>query len=388
VRSFVQFGSCSLARLLGGLSLIFATHGAAQGCDATLAFSSSNSLSSCAPALSMGLLVDWNQDFIIYADLNPMNSDRSSMPQLLPDDCAPSTQEAASGESMTDNDAEQSAAENTPPDTSEGLAAGDNSNSESFSDYYKYKFSRYGECYGDKAGQPSQAAHTEEKPATPPVDDSAESMESMSDEGPSNASDNDKPEGASSSDTAESASGDEGDNQPGTSGDEYLKYRYGYPGAHYGNDSGVNPNPPQAADGSVTPEEKGKTDDAPKSDVNSESAAPADATNDPAPAADNGSSSTLEDYHRYRDQPIESRYGDNKDAASSETQEQSQESSDDSSDDQNSDGDQAMSDDAASGGTVARLGDALWAMISQSANDLIAGYGMTASQILNALPRM
>jgi hypothetical protein len=388
VRRFVQCTSCSLARLVGGLSLVVAVYSAAQGCDAT-----------SAPVKS-GLLVDWNQDFIIYAHEDTENADRPSLPQLsLDDNSGAMSDESASDEDRGDDNPPQVADDDARSDAmddnaisgddanskssdetanrSDADVAGNPSNDTNSDDCMRYRYGHLGSYYGENGNvnpNPSQA-----------TDGNAKSEDATKTGETSNAirgADVYKPGETNDSSTKSGDLPKSGDTDATKNGSPHEN------GLDNNSDSSKT-DAPATTDASPGPETTPNTDASPKNDAKSDNSAPGDSTTETTPAAGSSPVATLEDFHRYRDQPIENQYGDNADGAQ-------EDDGNSSTDEPSSDDGKAMSDEVSddetagddASGHTGSLADAMLAAISRATDEVLSSHGLKISWLTDLLPRM
>ncbi len=110
-----------------------------------------------------------------------------------------------------------------------------------------------------------------------------------------------------------------------------------------------------------------------------------------SPTSDSPSSESIQDYYRYRYEPIDGQYGESKNSAS---EEGTTPAKNDSADTQNSDEGAATSDeDADDDESVSDAGksessplaDAMLAMVSRCAEDFASNYGLNMSEVMGLL---
>ena len=134
MKRFFSPWSWSLASLFSGTALALPLFGAVN-VGAAIVMSATSEIRPTANARAgTGLLVDWNQDVIVHSNLNAQDAVRPALPTLSPEE--PKTPDATIS---TDKSA-----------TSDTTA-----NEES--DYYKFKFGRFGGYYGQNADATSSA---------------------------------------------------------------------------------------------------------------------------------------------------------------------------------------------------------------------------------------
>jgi hypothetical protein len=393
VKNFVHLKSCSPARLLGGLSLVLAIHGAAQAGDLITLFANSDFRPVYDAPVPSGMLIDWNRDFIIYSNLNAENAGRLPLPSLTPD--APqssnidestdesnrgsSSDESANDDSASGNEADQARAEGTNSDATDGSGlSAETSNGQTFSDYYRYMFGRYGECYGNPVDRSSAAEMPDEN-------SSARSADETDNPGDSRADAVNSDEGNSDTVTSDDAAKDEAVKDE-VATDETKSVE-------------VKPEEPKAAD--ETSRRAGTDVGETEKGSNSETA---------NNSSDNGSvtqhesvdEDCLKAYYHFRDEPIEGQFGENRGSAAKEEEPRTG-STENASEDNDGEDCPGMSDDAGDDETTnevdrigdrrydrgnASMGDALLDAITQAANEFAANHGLNLPQILNLLPRM
>ncbi|MGA2257936.1 MAG: hypothetical protein ABSG53_25000, partial [Thermoguttaceae bacterium] len=109
-----------------------------------------------------------------------------------------------------------------------------------------------------------------------------------------------------------------------------------------------------------------------------------------SPTSDSTSSSSIQDYYRYRYEPIDGQYGSNQNAA---TEENAAPSNNDSISTQNSDDSTANSDEESDDETASDtdrsvsspMADAMLAVVSRWAEDFASNYGLKLSQVMGLL---
>ncbi|MGO9112142.1 MAG: hypothetical protein ACLP9L_23190 [Thermoguttaceae bacterium] len=419
----------SLASLFSGVVLAVTCFGAVNA-GAMIVISANSDVRPTSNTFAVNeLLVDWNQDSIIYLDQSTENAARPALPSLSPDeprtsDAMVSSDEAVRNDTTPNSEAKAAVSENASSDTTESTASdANNSTNDNYSDYYKFKFGRFGGYYGENADASSPAGKSDSDTAT---NDTASKDNNENQSGESNA-DSGKPtdngtvnspvpaadpnsshaskiESESKSGATDKTSDDTNYSQPENFNQDYIKYKYRHSGDYSGENADANPNSPQSTDSSTTTveaskaeettktAESAKTDESPKSDMSSSDAASADSKPETSSSSDSTSPWSIQDYYHYRYELIEDQYGDNQNAAPKENvvpsnsdlgkiqgSDDSTMNAEDSGDETASDGDQSAS---------SPMADAMLAVASRCADDIASSYGLKMSQIMALLGQM
>ncbi len=290
----------SLAGLFRGTALALILFGAVRAGAAVVSTTNAAIGPASAVRMGTGLLVDWNQDFIIHENLKAENVDRPALPALSPDEpqavqAAATSDEADADDATADNEA--TAAENEDggsdatdkatatandkaPEAATDKATADAGNSipDASSDYEKYKLGHLGGYYGENA----DAASPAEKPASETgTHDEATGQGTTDGAAPAadtSSSDAGKTESDSNSDTTDKSSDDMNYSRPETFTPDYMKYKYGRFGKSYGENADVHPTSPQSTDSGKKTEVAPKAEPTKAEPTNTEAAKTDDTT--------------------------------------------------------------------------------------------------------------
>lgn len=135
-----------------------------------------------------------------------------------------------------------------------------------------------------------------------------------------------------------------------------------------------------------------------KSDTSSSDTTPANSTTENSPATDSTSSESVQDYYRYRYEPIDSQYGKNQNSPATEdpAPSASDSTNTDATDTENRGDSATMNDEgaadetphAAGSSTNASMADAVAAVVSRWVEDFSSDYGLKVSQVMDLLAQM
>ncbi len=356
----------SLASLCGGTALAVTCFSAVHaGAMIVMSANSETRPASTMPAVTE-LLSSWDRDLMVYSDPNDQDAEHPALEALLPDE--PQTLDgAASGDEVKPVASEKEVASST--ETTDDDC--DNAAKDIFSDYYKFRFGETDGHYGENAGASSPAKESGSDAAL-------------------NGDSNDK----NPNDECEES---DYEDQPGdsTANGEMPADNEGSSTATPDADAGSSTvkTPEEAAKSEDAPKlaEPSTTDEAPKQEGNSSGATPKASKNEELPLSDSSSSLDIQTYYHYRYVEIAGPLGDNKNvngenAATKDDVAGNSESGDDSTMDPDGCDDETAGDENVKENSS--LADAMLAVASHWADDVISSYGLRISQVMGLLEQI
>ena len=154
-------------------------------------------------------------------------------------------------------------------------------------------------------------------------------------------------------------------------------------------DDTVKSEQPAKVEDAPKTEEAAKVDDTAKTDANSNGAAQEEPKTETSPVSGGASSQSIQDYYRYRSEPIDGQYGENHDSATQKdaTPPTSGSIGSPSSDDNSTSGDDDFDDETVGDGQGANgsVADAMLLVASRWVEDFVANYGLKISQVAGLL---